>query len=129
MGTKKGMKTLFEGSKEEIAHSRRILKLCLDQSHRETIKSFDLAMSSKDFKLQMETGSIKLLLDFVQMYSKELMLNFGNQLMIILNGNEIKREGDLSVEEKEQLASLTKAEERKKILEEALFETFIVVSS
>ena len=49
--------------------------------------------------------------------------------MIILNGNEIKREGDLSVEEKEQLASLTKAEERKKILEEALFETFIVVSS
>ena len=36
MGTKKGMKTLFEGTKEEIAHSRRILKLCLDQGESES---------------------------------------------------------------------------------------------
>ena len=47
----------------------------------------------------------------------------------ILENKDAKIEGDDSKENKEKLEALTKAEERKKILEEALFETFIIISN
>ena len=50
------------------------------------------------------------------MYCQELMVAFGNQLLVILENNDAKRSGELSNEEKVKLAALTSAENKKKIL-------------
>ena len=61
-------------------------------------------------------------------YCEELLFNFGLTLLSILEKQDIKREGELSNEEKLELDTLLKAEERKKLLEEEVYETFIIVS-
>ena len=61
-------------------------------------------------------------------YCEELLFNFGLTLLSILEKQDIKREGELSNEEKLELYTLLKAEERKKLLEEEVYETFIIVS-
>ena len=56
------------------------------------------------------------------------MINFGEQLLFILDNKSVKREGELSKEEQDKLEKLKAAEEKKKILEEAFFEVFIIIS-
>ena len=56
------------------------------------------------------------------------MINFGEQLLFILDNKSVKREGELSKEEQDKLEKLKAAEEKKKILEEAFFEAFIIIS-
>ena len=56
------------------------------------------------------------------------MVAFGTQLLTILENQNVKRDGELSNEEKVMVGALTKAESRKKVLEEVLYETFILVS-
>ena len=62
------------------------------------------------------------------MYCQEMMVAFGNQLLTILENQNIKQDGDLSNEEKVKLDALTRAIKSKKILEEEVYETFIIVS-
>ena len=100
---------MLAGSSEELAQSRNLIKLCLDQIQKESLDSFDLALSTKKFKMQMKTGYMKLLLDFVKMYCQELMVNFGEQLMLILDNQGVKQEGELTKEEKKKLETLNAA--------------------
>jgi hypothetical protein len=81
-----------------------------------------------DFIIPMLTGQTKQIITFVNSYCEELLSNFGVTLLNILEKKDVKREGELDNEEKLELDTLLKAEARKKLLEEVVYETFIIVS-
>ena len=57
-----------------------------------------------------------------------MMFKFGVTLLNILENQDVKQDGDLSNEEKVKLETLKKAQARKILLEEVVYETFIVMS-
>ena len=76
----------------------------------------------------MNTGFFKDLLVYVRTYCQELLINFGFDLLTIVENRDVPRDGELSKEDKKKLEDLIAAETRKKILEEDIFEVFILIS-
>ena len=128
LSTKSGMKDLFEGTKEELELSRQVVKSALSLIKSEVGKKMKNSIKNKDYDLRPEQGFLRSILEFVSLFCTELMFNFGNQLLTICDNRDVKRDGDLSSDEKVKLEALTQAEARKAILEEVLYETFIIVS-
>ena len=50
-------------------------------------------------------------------------------MLVILENEDCKKDGDLSEEEKKKLEALNKAKEQKKVLEEVVYESFILASN
>ena len=50
-------------------------------------------------------------------------------MLVILENENCNKDGDLSEEEMQKLEALNKAREQKKVLEEVVYETFILASN
>ncbi len=123
------MQVLFEGSKDELDHSRQTIKLCIKSMKELVLKDLDRAIKNRGSKnVTSHSGKTKQIIQFVNSYCEELLFNFGITLLTIGEKKDIKREGELDNDEKLLLDTLRKAEARKKLLEEVVYEIFIIVS-
>lgn len=128
MSTKTGMKNLFDGTREELEHSRRVLNKCLDFATERTKDRIRDGFGGQPMQLAAPAGFLKEVSVFIRTYCQELFVNFGFDMLTILENKDVPREGDLSKEDKVKLEQLQAAERRKKMLEEVIYESFILIS-
>ena len=127
MSTKKGLKDIFEGDTDELAKARGIITTCIGYLQGKVSAAVKNSLENKVFQ-NREMGVNKDIRIFSMAFCQELIVNYSNQLLTIMEKSDAKSEGELSPEEEAKLKALNDAKERKKILEPMLYETFIQIS-
>ena len=123
------MSSIFsEGALPDLKQSVGIIKLSLELITNDLKDDIKKAITDKDFTVKTLSGQTKQIREFTRFYCQELMFNFGLNLLKILENQDCKKDGELTNEEQVKLDSLRAAEARKKVLEEVLYEMFIVIS-
>ena len=127
MSTKKALKDIFEGDETDMYKARYIITNCTTYLKERVSAMIATSLETKVFQTR-EIGINKDIREFTKDFCTELMVAYGDQLLIILEKKNAKSEGKLTPEEEAELKALNAAKERKKVLEPMIYETFIKIS-
>jgi hypothetical protein len=90
------MKKLFDGSREELKQSRLVLKKCLKFIEEKVRARINAGFEARQLSLTYQSGFFQEVLTFVRFYCQELFVNFGFDMLTILDNKDVPREGELS---------------------------------
>ena len=128
LSNKDSMNDLFQSGSEDLERSRQIFGQTCKIVNKSVQHRIEFALTAKTFQPSFESKYSESAAIFVRFYCQELMVAYSNQLLELLETEGSEDSEDVSKEEKLKVKRFLDAIERRKVLDELLFQTFIDVS-